>query len=67
MEHLFLCWSAYDTSDGVEEMAGDRDNISAMIEMNNQGLNIIVGGGATADDGMYGCWPGWLFVFGEEN
>ena len=44
----------HDTLDGVEEMAGKRDNISAIIETNNQGLNLIVGGGSTAGDGLMG-------------
>ena len=48
-------------------MAGKMDNISAMIETTNQGLNLVVGGGATADDCLYGCLPGRFFVFGEEK
>ena len=36
-------------------MAVERDNISTMIEMTNQGLNLIVDGGASADDGLNGC------------
>ena len=46
-------------------MAGERDNISTMIETTNQGLSLIVGAGASDVDGLDGCLPGCLFVVRE--
>ena len=48
-------------------MAVERDNVSTMVDMTNQGLNLIVDGGASDDDGLDVCWPGCSFVVCEEN